>query len=207
MNSKTLLIDPGEYNAYLAEISSKASALRAEVGILTFGIYAGITANGTDWSPKYGSSVATTLRTMAGASVRVVVGISRLRLCHPGCSDCKAEWWKQWDRVVHTVKKYSEITWRLRSNLHSKLIMAWTGETLIGGVIGSRNFTGSNWAEISSIIQPEDFPILRAEFEKEWEKSMPVPRAIALMEPKRPRSIIQRAEGAIAIEFEEEGDI
>lgn len=128
--------------------------------ISSFGIYAGITYNGndtTEWGEKYRLATRDLLETMRKLpDVKMLIGVADYRSCKNKdyCRDCEINYAKGLLRLAFHAELFPEFKWRVSTQLHLKCALFFYGNE-IKGVAGGRNFTDSNWADVTIELNDE----------------------------------------------------
>ena len=130
--------------------------------ISSFGIYAGITYAGQDttqWGEKYRLATRDLLETMRGIpDVRMLIGVAQYRGCkgEQYCKHCELQYAKGLLRLVYHAELFPEFQWRISTELHLKCAIFYYNishpegkKLIIKGVAGGRNFTDSDWADVT----------------------------------------------------------
>ncbi|MEO5366021.1 MAG: hypothetical protein H7831_06650 [Magnetococcus sp. WYHC-3] len=148
----TLYISNQEHTKYLWDcIKAKPN----RIIITTFGIYAGITWNGSDtttWGSKYRMDTRELLEAVRNIpQVDIIVGLSEYRSCKDKipCRDCEKQFIKQLFRLLGHAECFPTFKWHMGSNIHTKYCLFFYDKKAPRGLAGGRNFTDSDWADIS----------------------------------------------------------
>lgn len=147
-----MFLDNASHFSYLFEqVANKPS----EVFISTFGIYCGITHDGRDttqWGAKYKLASRDLLEALrpTPAKVKILVGAGTYRSCKGklACLDCEKTYFQGLIRLVNHADLFPEFQWRVTTELHLKCALFSYGKT-VTGVAGGRNFTDSNWSDVT----------------------------------------------------------
>ena len=153
--------------------------------ISTFGIYAGITYDGRDTS-EWGSSYSLETRDIINRlqkidNVRFLIGVAEYRSCKSGrsnyCIDCEQQYIRTLLRLVFHAEKFPEFEWRITHNLHLKCCLFFYDQDCdpvqAKGVAGGRNFTNSDWADVTFELQPDQIKELHDYTHDLWEEALP----------------------------------
>lgn len=143
----------------------------------SFGIYAGILDDGRDvhsWGGKYKNRVHDVLDKLEKISeVNILVSMSPYRSCKGKdafCKDCFETYGKQVTRLLKHVEKWHNFKWRFQNDSHFKTII-FVYDNNVKAVVGGRNFTNSDWADINWQIDGQDANKLVPYFEDLWKNS------------------------------------
>lgn len=144
------------------------------VFISTYGIYAGICANGDDISSKgYGQNVNNFLSSIK-CQVKTLVGLTPYIPCRTDCYECKEKHISYCDRTLQTALAWPHFSWRFTTGYHTKFIGFVKGSEIYGAVIGGRNLTGSNWEDLNFIATPDMYNGLFRYFAEHFNKSQAI---------------------------------
>lgn len=159
------------------------------VQISTFGIYAGILDSGKDIHEvggKYSSQTHDLIDSLnEKTKVQVLVGVAPYRSCKDKgkvhCQDCYEAYGKNITRILMHARRWPNIDWRFRSELHLKCtIFNWEGGTPKGTIIkqeilgGGRNLTDSDWADVSFNLPRNTHDAVTGYFNEQWSEALPI---------------------------------
>lgn len=171
-----LFIDSDDYFSFLEQV---VKTKPKEVFIATYGLWAGIRANGDDmrtwekWESKYKLRTREMLELMRGLpNVRIMVGLYEYKSCKKaGCVDCERKYASDIIRHVAHADTFPEFQWRLASSSHVKCVLFKLSNDKIIGTAGSRNFTDSSWDDISFGLGSKDAAALTTYCNGLWDKA------------------------------------
>ncbi len=163
-----LIIESKEHYAILSKCVKGAD----EVLIASFGLYAGILADGrdvTEWGHKYDNLVHKFLDRLRNIkSVKILIGLPVLTYCtpddQPKCPHCEVKHIRYLERLLHTTQHWPDFEWKVAQDLHLKFCGMFKKGVPIGGLIGSRNLTDSSWFDISFKMPPVQLQKMRVYF-------------------------------------------
>jgi hypothetical protein len=126
--------------------------------ISTFGVYAGILADGrdvTEYGGKYQNSVHELLDALAKINTKILVGLPPLIYCdwQKRCPDCEENHLARLKRVALTANHWPSIEWKILPRLHMKLVCVYKRSKPVGGIVGGRNLSNSKWQDLSISLQ------------------------------------------------------
>jgi hypothetical protein len=157
--------------SHMACLKKLASQQPKEVIISTFNVYAGILHDGDDtttWGEKYQNDVHELLSMVAKTSkVKILVGFQPLTMCKEGCEECLAAHYKWAVRLVKHAQRWPKIEWRYVNKCHLKCNLFYYANGCIG-VTGGRNLSGSDWADISFVMNDKQVKATRKVFAAQW---------------------------------------
>jgi hypothetical protein len=135
------------------------------VFIATFGLYAGILDDGRDvtsWTTNKSHEILDIIEAHC-SKVYVLVGIPSLIFCDKGkkCVDCVEKYIKYCDRIVKTAQHWPSFKWKFSQNNHSKYCGFMKSGKPIGAIVGGRNFTDSDWADVSFDVTNDIGPLFK----------------------------------------------
>ena len=154
-----LLLDSKSHHDWIKEhIARKPN----KVIITTFGIWAGILANGQDtqtWGNKYKLETSEILQYLSDNSIatNIIVGIGDYKSCKKDdvCLDCEKTYVESAIRLGNHAQAFPLLKWRFSTNLHIKTTLMVFGDHL-QGIVGGRNFTNSNWEDCTVVLDQEN---------------------------------------------------
>lgn len=120
----------------------------------TYGLYAGISSEGIDvaekWGNKYKSETKDILDSMEGMNVEILVGLSEYFSCTKDfpCKHCELKYVNGLIRLLEHGNKWFDFKFRFLTNFHLKCFIT-IKDSEICGVGGGRNFTSSDWVDVS----------------------------------------------------------
>lgn len=150
----SLLISTEDYHEYLLDCVEKSPK---RILISTFGIYAGIPENQHSDIP----ATRAILNKISEKDIKttIVIGYSKYLSCKGRsikCYSCEIKYIKSMMRLSLHAMSYPNIKWKMTDNLHLKSNIFLYDKSIIC-VTGGRNFTGSDWQDLSIIVeQPDD---------------------------------------------------
>lgn len=137
-----------------------------KVLISSFGIYAGLQANGMDVHPKEESQIRKILEKLRPINTYLLVGIPDYRSCRgfTKCMHCERKFVKGILRTYELSTLYPKFSWKISRAHHSKAFIS-IKNGLIQAVVGGRNLTDSDWNDMSLLVSGDEIlPI----FIKQW---------------------------------------
>lgn len=151
MSDHKMFIDNDEHYQYMRD----SIALNpAHTIISTFGVYAGITHDGQDITQlgaKYKKNTKDILDLLRGCDTRMLVGVANYKSCKTNgqCIDCEKQYVKMILRTAEHADFFNHAKWRMTTELHLKCCLFFYSDKTVRGLAGGRNFTDSEWADIS----------------------------------------------------------
>lgn len=171
-----LLYDLNDYYDHLFGLVSKKPI---SVSIATYGIWAGLRADGSDMCEK-GSQYRSKTRDLLDAlqqtrDVRLLVSTSSYSSCrgYHVCYDCERRFVAQLFRLLSHVDKFSNYQWRMLHGCHLKCSL-FTYVDDACGIAGGRNFTDSDWADLSLTLDVLGTYEILGHFNQLWTKATPI---------------------------------
>jgi len=166
-----MFITAEDHIKYLHELISQRPK---NVYIATFNIFAGIMFDGADinnWGAKYNNEMHGVLDNLqdSRANTRILVGIPDLIPCRPGCESCLEKYVKLLTRTLKHAEKWA-FNWKYVERFHMKSYIFDYGDT-IKGVVGGRNLTTSNYADLTFKIGADKCKVIRHIFNRHWDNS------------------------------------
>jgi len=168
-----MFLQAADHNQFLVECVAKKPD---RVFISTFGMYLGITYDGRDttqWGPEYALATRDLAEKMRSLSdVNILVGIANYRSCKNKitCMDCEKQYVRTLLRHVNHAEMFPEFNWRMTTELHLKSFLFYYGEEKTG-VTGGRNFTDSDWTDVSIVVGPEQIAKIEELAEPVWSEA------------------------------------
>jgi len=158
----------------------KAKPTSIQIG--TFGIYAGILDTGKSMHEiggKYASSTHKLLDEFCKSQTKIdiLVGVAPYRSCKgkEHCEDCYKTYGKQIMRLLKHAENWPKCTWRFKEELHLKCtIFNYLDNSKNRILGGGRNFTDSDWADISFELPKDLTEPIQKYFTEQWDKGLPV---------------------------------
>lgn len=165
-----------EYYDYLYECIDDQPQ---EIRISTFGIYAGILDTGKSMHSiggKYLSKVHNFLDAVEEKTdrVKILVGLPMYRSCkgkHEVCKHCITSYAKIYSRLAKHQENWPSFQWRFHGELHLKCAIFDYDNNKARTIVGGRNFTDSDWADISFALQQKQIPRLKKFYDNLWKQS------------------------------------
>jgi hypothetical protein len=152
-----------------------------KVLISTFGIYAGITYSGQDttqWGEKYRLATRDLLESLRAKGkhrpkVQMMVGVAEYKGCkgEKYCKDCEIQYAKGLIRLVYHAEIFPDFEWRVSTQLHLKCAIFYYKAGPPRGVAGGRNFTDSDWADVTMELSDDQTAILAEHTIELWNNS------------------------------------
>lgn len=150
-----LLLSVDEHHGWIRD---HVARMPDRVLITSFGVWAGILVDGRDtqeWGSKFKLETAGILRSLeeAGIESNILVGVSDYRSCKKDgvCLDCERSFVSAQLRLLAHARAFGGLRWRFTSQLHIKTVLMVFGRELVG-LVGGRNFTGSDWVDCSVVL-------------------------------------------------------
>ena len=131
--------------------------------ITTYGVWAGINHDGKDYTelgPAYLSPVRQTVDLIDRLpNVRIVVGLYPYGSCRGllPCRDCEGRYTKSLLRLLAHAEHFRNIKWLVVDKLHLKCAL-FVYEKGMRCLVGGRNLTGSDWADVTVELSGGDVP-------------------------------------------------
>jgi hypothetical protein len=150
-------IEADEHNKKLLEL---AKSKPDKIVMSTFGIYCGITKTNDDvrsWG--YTSNTRNILDEMIDKcnDITILIGISCYQSCRTErCRYCENKYIMQTIRYLNHVDTFKSIKWRYSLDMHLKAYLFYHGNNKYG-IIGGRNFTDSEWIDLTVSVDGENF--------------------------------------------------
>lgn len=166
------------FAATFSTLEEHYAALRSLVGkrpdevyISTFGVYAGITPTGKDWSTQFENQTHQFLDSLRGVrDVKILVGVPARA---PGR---EAEYYQYLRRLLLTAQHWKKYSWRFSFENHMKCFMFRKGGKSLGCVGGGRNLSDSKSLDMSYRLPPPQIRAVRAQFSAAWKSAKKVTR-------------------------------
>lgn len=182
-----LLLDSDAYYEYLSGCARRSPKA---VALATFGLYAGILTDGRDtrdWGPRYKSRTRDIMELMRSVpDVRILIGLYPYRSCKGKqvCHNCESQFVRQFLRLLEHADHFPTFNWRVNLESHIKCVLFTYAQSLdssaeLAGVAGGRNFTDSNWADVSFTLEPQAIQQLSSHYDELWEAAWPLTNAAA----------------------------
>lgn len=172
----SLILDHIEHYEHLVGLARLQPAI---VRIATYGIWAGIMADGRDsreWNQnKFHSYVRDFLEVLRSVPrVQILVGVYGYSSCRGNlrCEDCEAKYVNGLIRLLNHVEKFDCFEWRLSCESHAKCSLFYYRDRSVRGVTGGRNMTDSDWADVSVDVDAAGCAKLTEHFGSIWKKSV-----------------------------------
>ena len=151
-------------DAFWMTVLKEASGDEVETIIISsYGLYAGISDTGENTAERYGfKNLQQRILDLSNAGKRVVFLLSESDPieCCPDCPHCKAKNDKRDARMLAHIKHWPNVTWRMTQSSHLKAMLLKRKNGTVSGFTGGRNFTGSNWDDVSLRLSYEDAKVL-----------------------------------------------
>jgi hypothetical protein len=171
-----IFLDNASHNNFLLKEIAKSPN---SVSISTFGIYLGITYDGSDtsnWGHKYiceCREVADALESIK--NVNILVGVSDYTSCKGKirCLDCEATYSKSMIRILNHVSFFPKFNWKMSRNIHLKCFL-FDFDDHSSCVSGGRNFTGSNWCDLTFPLSEDDCNIVKDHYRHYWDNAVEI---------------------------------
>lgn len=167
-----LILDAEKHYDYLDDC---VAAKPKTVAIASFGLYAGVLADGRDthtWGPKYQSRTRDFLESLRSVpSVKILVGLGDFRSCRGPvnrCRDCERKYALDLMRHMNHREVFPEFSWRVSFQLHLKCALFTYPNSTVRGLAGGRNLTNSVWADVSVELDSPDLLVMAKHFAGVW---------------------------------------
>lgn len=176
MNEHRMFIENEDHYQYLRD----SIALNpAHVIISTYGVYAGITHDGQDITQlgeKYKKNTKDILDMLKGHDVRILVGVSNYKSCKTKgqCIDCEKQYAKMILRTAEHASFFNHVKWKITTELHLKCYLFFYNDKTVRGLAGGRNFTDSEWADISFELNLNQIKTLYGHTKKLWDSAQSI---------------------------------
>ena len=145
---------------FWTEVLREASAEQTDtIVISSYGLYAGISDTGENTAARYGfNNLQQKILDLSNADKKIVFLLSESDPieCCPACPHCKAKNDKRDNRTLAYLAHWPKVTWRMTTNSHLKSVLIKKKNGTIVGYTGGRNFSGSDWDDISLRLDYED---------------------------------------------------
>ena len=145
---------------FWTEVLREASAEQTDtIVISSYGLYAGISDTGENTAARYGfNNLQQKILDLSNADKKIVFLLSESDPieCCPACPHCKAKNDKRDNRTLAHLAHWPKVTWRMTTNSHLKSVLIKKKNGTIVGYTGGRNFSGSDWDDISLRLDYED---------------------------------------------------
>ncbi len=170
-----LLIKNDDHYSYLND----CVALRPnKVMITSYGVFAGILADGRDMS-EWGKRFHTRdlLEAMADIeTVQILVGVYEYKSCKSkqDCLDCEQKYVFDLIRHLNHADKFPHFQWRVTTRSHAKCVLFTYPDDTLRGVAGGRNFTNSDWADVSVELDKMSALRLEQHVTEMWQAAKPL---------------------------------
>lgn len=169
-----MLLSNADHNQFLVD---RVAESPDKVFISTFGMYLGITYDGRDstqWGDEFQLAtrkLAESMRTIS--DVNVLVGVANYRSCKGKitCLDCEKQYVRTLLRHVNHAEMFPEFNWRMTTNLHLKSFMFYYPDDRVVGVTGGRNFTDSDWTDVTFVIGQDQISEIEKLAVPVWEEA------------------------------------
>lgn len=148
------------------------------VNIATYGIWAGITADGRDtrdWGEKYRSESREFLESMRATCghVRILVGLYEYKSCKgktTACQDCERKYVMDLFRLMNHAEIFPTFKWKVSNQSHAKCtILHYHDGAPSRAIAGGRNLTDSSWADVTVELDKMSTIRLDEHFMKMWD--------------------------------------
>jgi hypothetical protein len=182
-----MFLTADDHNQFLSDCVAKHPK---RVFISTFGTYLGITYDGRDtttWGEEYRLATRDLAESMRDLpDVNILVGVSNYRSCKNQitCLDCEKQYVRTLLRHVNHAELFPEFNWKMTTELHLKSMLFYydvtpkhheheypDGLTVAEGVTGGRNFTDSDWTDVSVVIGQEQITEIEKLAEPVWDEA------------------------------------
>jgi hypothetical protein len=127
--------------------------------ISSYGLYAGISDTGENTALRYNFNRPHQMildQSNAGKRIIMLISESDPMECVQGCQHCKEKTEKRDDRLQAHVAHWPNISWHLTRDHHLKAILIKKSDGRVVGFSGGRNFTTSEWTDVSFRLSEED---------------------------------------------------
>lgn len=172
-----MLID---YDQYLDYLNSCLDPTPLEARIASFGFFAAINYDGQDmekWGEKYKSRLRPFLTELEKCpTVKMLIGVHEYESCkgrNEACTSCEIKYVKALFRLLSHSEHFEHFEWRLSRALHLKFAL-FRSTAGLKGVAGGRNFTGSEWADVSIPLESFQITQMTGQFDLVWRDAKPV---------------------------------
>lgn len=149
-----------DYFNKLHELSDKSDS----ICLCTYGIYAGIMPDGRDLSRRYQNMVHEFFDSIIDKRVVIVVGLYPFMPCCDNCTDCIESHVKNLLRLLCTAEKWPSFKWMFSETMHAKYCLFSNKNQFNGAIVGSRNLSDSQYADVSFYSDDSKLKNLYAHF-------------------------------------------
>tara|TARA_Y100000034_G_scaffold122952_1_gene169084 strand:+ start:328 stop:846 length:519 start_codon:yes stop_codon:yes gene_type:complete len=152
-----MYLDVNEYwKEVLREVRDPETA---SVLFSSYGIYAGISHTGDNTAKMYGFTQTHQKildESNNGKKIIFLLSESDPVICKPDCPDCIAASKKRDDRMMAHTATWPEVSWNLTRDHHLKAVIIRKKDGTLTGFSGGRNFTTSEWRDVSFRLTEDD---------------------------------------------------
>jgi hypothetical protein len=174
-----MFLDNGMHSQFLLECVEEGPQ---NVLFSSYGLYAGITyddRNTNDFGDQYVTDTMKILNALQdiaknGSKVRFLVGVSSYMSCKGKmpCADCEKKYVRSLIRLMNHVDRFPEINWKITTDLHMKAYLFFY-KNKAKGVSGGRNFTDSNWSDVTFELSNNQIKNLYRHVQEAWDVAKP----------------------------------
>lgn len=127
--------------------------------VSSYGLYAGISDTGVNTDQKY--HFDSVLQKILNESLNVrkfvfLLSESEFFECTPNCPHCKEKQEKKENRSFAHARHWPKISWHMTVGHHLKAVIVVKKDKSLVAWTGGRNFTSSNWQDLSLRLNDED---------------------------------------------------
>ena len=133
--------------------------LTESVLISSYGLYAGISDTGVNTDEKWNfDKTRQEILNQSNSGTKVVFLLSESDpiACTPDCEHCTAKNEKRDRRTQQHVQYWPAVSWHLTRDHHLKAVIIKKTDGRVIAYTGGRNFTGSNWRDLSIRLRDDD---------------------------------------------------
>jgi hypothetical protein len=148
----------------------------------SYGLYAGITYDDRDTNDFGDQYITDTMKILNalqniaknGSKVRFLVGVSSYMSCKGkmACVDCEKKYARSLIRLMNHVDRFPEINWKITTDFHMKAYLFFYKDK-VKGVSGGRNFTDSDWSDVTFELGNDQIKNLYRHVQEAWDAARP----------------------------------
>ena len=145
------------------------------VFISSFGLYAGITTNSTIIT-KYQNKPRDILNILRDRNINtfIMIGVQKFFQCKENCDDCKKKFVNDMIRLLCHVENWPMFKWKFLYGNHLKCFLSMYDDDFVDGVSGGRNFSNSDWLDVSLSLSGDEANELSVMFLENWKTAFDI---------------------------------
>ncbi len=152
----------------LCDTVEKIFEKATDIFIVSFGLWAGIKANGENVGRYFEVRNQQTLEVISQKNTKIIIGRPELYACTPGCEHCEKKHKGQVGRIDKTLD-YFGIEYKIINDSHAKFYLFNTGKW--DAIIGGMNFSNSSWHDYMFHVKDKKlYNELLKDFQGWWKK-------------------------------------